>query len=64
MVARVNEIVQKDANAFKAELLCTALCHCAAGLCKPKMNNGMSDAAYEQICVSLGLITTSLRVCV
>ena len=50
MVARMREIVQKDANAFKAELLCTALCHCAAGAVRPRMNNGMSDAAYEQIC--------------
>ena len=63
MVARVKEIVQKDANAFKAELLCTALCHCAAGAVRPRMNNGMSDAAYEQICVSLGLTTTSLNLC-
>ena len=61
MVARVKEIVQEDANAFIAELLLTALCHCAAGLCNGmRMNNGTSDAAYEQICVSLGLITTSL----
>ena len=36
----------------------TAPLHCRA--VRPIMNNGTSDAAYEQICVSLGLITTSL----
>ena len=52
----VKEVVQDDANVFQANYCAQ---HWAVRL---KMNNRMSDA-YEQICISLALLTTFLRIC-
>ena len=61
MVTRVKEVVQDDVNALSWTAVYSAVP--LRWAVRPRMNNRMSDS-YENICVSLVLLTTFLRICV